>query len=164
MWHNVHRESLSGLSVRPRAPGVPLDAGGSSFRPQVPRRCRATIHDNFDCLASPAERFRQIIREQFVKLYAEHDVLAEVLAEAHRDVGGQKLPSVPEAGGLDINRGPSLCQLRRRKQNWSSISEISVLCPATDTKQDRRALTRSIYARAKVLSKQRLGLALGPPM
>ena len=101
MWHNVHRESLSGLSVRPRAPGVPLDAGGSSFRPQG---CRATIHDNFDCLASPAERFRQIIREQFVKLYAEHDVLAEVLAEAHRDVGGQKLPCVPEAGGLDIRQ------------------------------------------------------------
>ena len=46
----------------------------------------------------------QIIREQFVKLYAEHDVLAEVLAEAHRDVGGQKLPSVPEAGGLDIRQ------------------------------------------------------------
>jgi DNA-dependent RNA polymerase len=104
MWHNVHRESLSGLSVRPRAPGVPLDAGGSSFRPQVPRRCRASIHDNFDCFASPAERFRQIIREQFVKPYAEHDVLAEVLAEAHRDVGGQKLPCVPEAGGLDIRQ------------------------------------------------------------
>jgi DNA-directed RNA polymerase len=39
-----------------------------------------------------------------VKPYAEHDVLAEVLAEARRDVGGQKLPCVPEAGGLDIRQ------------------------------------------------------------
>jgi DNA-directed RNA polymerase len=39
----------------------------------------ATIHDSFGCLASRAGRFHQIIREQFVRLYEEHDVLSEVL-------------------------------------------------------------------------------------
>jgi DNA-directed RNA polymerase len=37
----------------------------------------ATVHDSFGCLASRAERFRRIIREQFVKLYEDHDVLQE---------------------------------------------------------------------------------------
>jgi hypothetical protein len=29
----------------------------------------ATVHDSFGCLPSRAERFRQIIREQFVRMY-----------------------------------------------------------------------------------------------
>jgi DNA-directed RNA polymerase, mitochondrial len=62
----------------------------------------ATVHDSFGCLPSQAERFRHIILEQFVKMYQEHDVLAEVLAEAQRDVGGQKLPPKPEPGDLEI--------------------------------------------------------------
>jgi DNA-directed RNA polymerase len=39
----------------------------------------ATVHDIFGCLPAQAERFRRIIREQFVKMYAENDVLAHVL-------------------------------------------------------------------------------------
>ena len=42
----------------------------------------ATVHDSFGCLPSQAERFRRIIREQFVRMYEEHDVLAEVLERA----------------------------------------------------------------------------------
>jgi DNA-directed RNA polymerase len=42
-------------------------------------RSIATVHDSFGCLPSRAERFRKIIREQFVKMYEEHDVLAQVL-------------------------------------------------------------------------------------
>jgi DNA-directed RNA polymerase len=42
-------------------------------------RSIATIHDSFGCLPSRAERFRQIIREQFVRMYADNDVLAQVL-------------------------------------------------------------------------------------
>jgi DNA-directed RNA polymerase, mitochondrial len=65
-------------------------------------RLIATVHDCFACLPSQAERFRHIILEQFVKMYQEHDVLAEVLAEAQRDVCGQKLPPKPEPGDLEI--------------------------------------------------------------
>jgi DNA-directed RNA polymerase, mitochondrial len=39
----------------------------------------ATVRDSFGCLPSHAERFRRIIREQFVRMYQEHDVLREVL-------------------------------------------------------------------------------------
>jgi hypothetical protein len=39
----------------------------------------ATVHDSFGCLPSRAERFRRIIREQFLRLYEKNDVLAQVL-------------------------------------------------------------------------------------
>ena len=64
----------------------------------------ATVHDSCGCLAAQAERFRRIIREQFVEMYEKNNVLAQVLAEAQRDVGDQKLPSAPEPGGLDIRK------------------------------------------------------------
>jgi hypothetical protein len=65
----------------------------------------ATVHDSFGCLPSRAERFRQIIREQFVKLYEENDVLAQVLESAREDLGenAKGLPAKPpEAGSLEI--------------------------------------------------------------
>ena len=49
-------------------------------------RSIATVHDSFGCLAAQAERFRRIMREQFVALYKEHDVLHEVLDAAHWDL------------------------------------------------------------------------------
>jgi DNA-directed RNA polymerase, mitochondrial len=50
-----------------------------------------------------AARFRKIIREQFVGMYKEHDVLSKVLECARRDLGaGVKLPEPPERGELDI--------------------------------------------------------------
>jgi DNA-directed RNA polymerase len=60
------------------------------------------VYDSFGCLAAQAERFRQIILEQFVKLYDEHDVLCEVLKAAQRDMPNQELPLQPEPGGLKI--------------------------------------------------------------
>jgi DNA-directed RNA polymerase, mitochondrial len=67
----------------------------------------ATVHDSFACLPSQAERFRHIIREQFVRMYEQHDVLAEVLEEATRatrDFGAQGLPRAPDQGSLDIKQ------------------------------------------------------------
>jgi DNA-directed RNA polymerase len=65
----------------------------------------ATVHDSFGCLPSHAERFRQIILEQFVRLYQEHDVLQEVLGEARRDLKDPKdLPEKPKPGSLDIQQ------------------------------------------------------------
>ena len=62
----------------------------------------ATVHDSFGCLPSHAERFRQIILEQFVKLYEEHDVLREVLEQARDDLRGQVLSAAPSKGDLKI--------------------------------------------------------------
>jgi DNA-directed RNA polymerase, mitochondrial len=67
----------------------------------------ATVHDSFGCLPSQAERFRHIIREQFVRMYEQHDVLAEVLEWARKDLGelnAKQLPSgPPQKGSLNIN-------------------------------------------------------------
>jgi DNA-directed RNA polymerase len=65
----------------------------------------ATVHDSFGCLAPQAGRFNEIIREQFVQMYEEHDVLAEVLKAAWRDLtvhNWHRLPPVPEYGSLDL--------------------------------------------------------------
>jgi DNA-directed RNA polymerase len=65
----------------------------------------ATVHDSFGCLAPQSARFNQIIREQFAKLYTEHDVLNEVLAQARHDLtvhNQQRLPIVPEYGTLNL--------------------------------------------------------------
>jgi DNA-directed RNA polymerase len=50
----------------------------------------ASVHDSCGCLPAHAEQFRRIIREQFVALYKEYDVLNEVLGEAHRDLKDPK--------------------------------------------------------------------------
>ena len=66
----------------------------------------ATVHDCFGCLPSRAERFRKIIREQFVRMYEENDVLAQVLEQARKDLNKantKRMPSAPPSrGSLDI--------------------------------------------------------------
>jgi DNA-directed RNA polymerase, mitochondrial len=57
-------------------------------------------HHGFGCLAAQAERFRGIIREQFVRMYEENDVLVQVLAEARKDLQDPK--ALPDKGSLDI--------------------------------------------------------------
>jgi len=62
----------------------------------------ATVHDSFGCLPSKAERFRRIIRERFVQMYKEHDVLAEVLECVRKDLGenAKGLPARRQIGAL----------------------------------------------------------------
>jgi DNA-directed RNA polymerase, mitochondrial len=66
----------------------------------------ATVHDSFGCLPSRAARFREIIREEFVRMYQEHDVLSEVLEGARRDLKDPKgLPDEPpQQGSLGIEQ------------------------------------------------------------
>jgi DNA-directed RNA polymerase, mitochondrial len=69
----------------------------------------ATVHDSFGCLASQASRFREIIREQFVRMYQEHDVLQEVFEQAQKDLGDlshKRLKGIapPQKGPLDLNQ------------------------------------------------------------
>jgi DNA-directed RNA polymerase len=60
---------------------LPIDAAVAGSITSI-----ATVHDSFDCLAAQAERFRRIIREQFVELYEKNDVLAQVLECARMDL------------------------------------------------------------------------------
>jgi DNA-directed RNA polymerase, mitochondrial len=65
----------------------------------------ALVHDSFGCHAADADKFRDIIREEFVSLYSE-DVLAEVLREATEQVSTNRhrLPTLPTYGSLDIKK------------------------------------------------------------
>lgn len=65
----------------------------------------ATVHDSFGCLPSRATRFNQIIREAFLRMYTEHDILAELLESARADLtpaNHEKLPELPEKGTLNL--------------------------------------------------------------
>jgi DNA-directed RNA polymerase len=74
----------------------------------------ATVHDSFGCLPSRATRFNQIIREQFLKMYQDHDILAELYESARGDLttaGQERLQNelqkhgfngVPTKGSLDL--------------------------------------------------------------
>jgi DNA-directed RNA polymerase, mitochondrial len=68
----------------------------------------ATVHDSFGCLPSRAARFRRLIREEFVRMYTEHDVLAEVYEQARADLSdpdAKRMPSgPPKKGSLEIEQ------------------------------------------------------------
>lgn len=66
---------------------------------------QALVHDSFGCLAADAERYNQVIREQFVRLYDEHDVLADMRASALEQItaaNAHRIPEVPHKGDLDL--------------------------------------------------------------
>jgi DNA-directed RNA polymerase, mitochondrial len=68
----------------------------------------ATVHDCFSCLPARAERFREIILEEFVRMYEEHDVLREVFDQAQAalsELDTKRMPKgPPERGTLDIRQ------------------------------------------------------------
>jgi len=89
----VHALDASHLLLTANAAGA---AGISSI---------ATVHDSFGCLAPQAGRFNAIIREQFALMYENHDVLAEILAQASCDItdaNRNKLPEMPQYGNLNL--------------------------------------------------------------
>ena len=62
-----------------------------------------SVHDSFGCLAPRAERFNQVVREEFIRLYEQHDVLQDVLEEARQRLQpGATLPSPPARGKLNL--------------------------------------------------------------
>jgi DNA-directed RNA polymerase len=65
----------------------------------------ALVHDSFGCLASQSTKMHRIIREQFVQMYEQHDVLSEVLEQskcALIDPNCERLPDVVQYGSLNI--------------------------------------------------------------
>jgi len=55
------------------------------------------IHDSFACLASQAYGFHQIIRQEFLRMYTEHDPLAEL-----KEITGA--PKLPPRGDFDLQQ------------------------------------------------------------
>ena len=69
-------------------------------------RSMALVHDSFGCLAPDSDDLHKIIREEFVRMYSEHDVLQEIhdaTLNALTDANKEKVPEVPQKGSLDIN-------------------------------------------------------------
>lgn len=65
-----------------------------------------TVHDSFGCLPTHADRFNEIIREQFVLMYQQHDQLSTLrtTASAQLSEANQKrLPQLPTKGKLDLD-------------------------------------------------------------
>lgn len=64
----------------------------------------ALVHDSFGCHPNYAKRFREIIKETFVELYANNNPLEQIRQEncVHLVSDGYRLPDVPAQGSLDI--------------------------------------------------------------
>lgn len=63
----------------------------------------STVHDSFGTSLGEAARLRRIIRQQMVKLYMEHDPLADFLRHAEELLGEPLDIELPKKGSLDIN-------------------------------------------------------------
>lgn len=62
----------------------------------------AMIHDSYGTTVAQAGQLFSIIRECFVKMYTEHDVLQE-FANEMRHLVNEDLPELPKKGDFDIN-------------------------------------------------------------
>lgn len=65
----------------------------------------AMIHDSYGTHAADTEKMGRILREQFVRLYTEHDVLAEFMYDVARQLTPEQaaeLPELPPTGDLDL--------------------------------------------------------------
>lgn len=65
----------------------------------------AAVHDSFGVHACDVERFSRIIREAFVDIYENHDVLSEFLESAEPLISEElkgEIPPVPLQGTLDL--------------------------------------------------------------
>jgi DNA-directed RNA polymerase len=65
-----------------------------------------TVHDSFGCLPVHADRMNQILREQFVLMYQEHDVLTVSRTTAKADLteaNHGRLPPLPDKGALELS-------------------------------------------------------------
>jgi DNA-directed RNA polymerase len=63
----------------------------------------AMIHDSYGTTVAQAGQLFSIVRECFVKMYTEHDVLAE-FAEEMKPFVNEELPPLPSKGTFDINQ------------------------------------------------------------
>ena len=62
----------------------------------------AMIHDDFGVHACYIDRLHEIIREQFIKLHTDTNILQD-FKEQQESISGIDLPDIPELGNLDIS-------------------------------------------------------------
>ena len=63
----------------------------------------AMIHDSYGTTVAQAGQLFSIVRECFIKMYTDHDVLAE-FAEEMKPFVNEELPPLPSKGSFDINQ------------------------------------------------------------
>lgn len=71
-----------------------LDVGITSF---------AMIHDSYGTVAADTDLLAATLREEFVRMYEQHDVLAEFRDHLLAQCPTLELPPLPEKGSLDIS-------------------------------------------------------------
>jgi DNA-directed RNA polymerase len=62
----------------------------------------AMVHDSYGTHSSDMPRLSEILREEFVRLYTEHDVLTELRNHATVTLGTDDVPQPPATGNLDL--------------------------------------------------------------
>jgi DNA-directed RNA polymerase len=61
------------------------------------------IHDSYGAHACDAPLMAQVLRDEFVRMYQEHDVLSEFLENNLELLAGAEVPEMPAQGGLDLD-------------------------------------------------------------
>lgn len=64
----------------------------------------AMVHDSYGTHTTMMPLLSEILREEFVKMYEEHDVLDELRTHAMNVLGTSDLPHPPTSGTLDLQR------------------------------------------------------------
>ena len=64
----------------------------------------AMVHDSYGTHSSDMPRLSEILREEFVRLYTEHDVLTELRNHATVTLGTDDVPHPPAKGKLELHK------------------------------------------------------------
>lgn len=86
----IHSLDASALTLTVNAC---LDQGIKSF---------AMVHDSFGTHSAAMPLMSEVLREEFVKMYIDHDVLADLREHASNVLGTDDLPELPPKGSLNI--------------------------------------------------------------
>ena len=62
----------------------------------------AMVHDSYGTHSSLMPKMSEILREEFVKMYEQHDVLDELRTHATNTLGTEDIPHPPSVGDLDL--------------------------------------------------------------
>jgi DNA-directed RNA polymerase len=83
-----------------------MDASALSFFVlRAPFRSFALVHDAYGTTAANVDQMNRLLREAFVQMYLDHDVLAEFRESCIKSLGTDEgIPPVPSAGVLDITK------------------------------------------------------------
>jgi len=63
----------------------------------------AMVHDSYGTHSSEMPRLSDVLRQEFVQMYTEHDVLTMLRQHAIVTLGTEDVPTPPSQGSLDIN-------------------------------------------------------------